>query len=515
MFTMYLLYDCFLDSTVKPPAVETVHINISIDGLPLHDSGPAQFWPILIDVFELPEAPVMTVGLFCGNSKPGSLEQYLRPLVEEINVIQESGVVIGGKPFQLRLRAIIADSPARAFVKGNIPLHKIMLCYDSISTLHESLYILGVASFNAKSGCLKCTCVGTFHTDSRKVIFPPIAAPPRTDQEFRATAYGNHHQLRTPLLDIKNLDMIEDIVIADRLHLLDHGITKKLLMGWCNGRLGSEHRWTPPQKEAINKKLQNIKLPSEVHRDSPRSMECLGYWKGTEFRNFLHYSSVGILRESLDHKAYDHFMLYFCAVTLLSSNIYRQHWRLAGTLLERFVVEFDAVYGPGHISSNVHQLLHVVNDVLKFGNLETISSYRFESFMQTLKHKLRSGYKSLEQVVNRTAELAAFDVIKMRLKPSFPRSKQIGNEVVLYVRQGFILRAGNANEWFMAIDNSILQYKGISDQENSIRIVGRRLSKKAIMFQGPVINSEIMHMYVGRLSDLSDNTYHIPLSHVK
>ncbi|KFB38698.1 hypothetical protein ZHAS_00006098 [Anopheles sinensis] len=194
-------------SNIKPPTVDTVHINVSVDGLPLHDKGPAQFWPILIDVFEMPEAPVMTVGVFYGDSKPANIEEYLRPFVDDINEVQENGITIGGKPVQLRLRAIIADSPARAFIKGS----------------------------------------------------------KRTDNAFRAGSYGEHHRTRTPLLDIRNIDIIEDIIIADRLHLLDHGVTKRLLTGWCEGGLGAQHRWTPTQKDVISAKLLNIEFPSEMN----------------------------------------------------------------------------------------------------------------------------------------------------------------------------------------------------------------------------------------------------------
>ncbi|XP_052900241.1 uncharacterized protein LOC128306695 [Anopheles moucheti] len=99
------------------PEVTPFSLDVSIDGLPLHHSGPTQLWPILVRVVELPKLPVMVVATFSGPSKPESIIPFLRPFIDELNLIQREGLVIGDKTVQFGVRAFIADSPARALLK--------------------------------------------------------------------------------------------------------------------------------------------------------------------------------------------------------------------------------------------------------------------------------------------------------------------------------------------------------------------------------------------------------------
>uniref|UniRef100_A0A182PWZ0 Uncharacterized protein n=1 Tax=Anopheles epiroticus TaxID=199890 RepID=A0A182PWZ0_9DIPT len=89
------------------PKVSTFSLSIFIDGLPLHNSGPTQFWPILFNVYELPQIPCMVAAMFCGASKPRSTEQFLRPLVTELNNLTENGFNIAGKLIQVRGNEVI------------------------------------------------------------------------------------------------------------------------------------------------------------------------------------------------------------------------------------------------------------------------------------------------------------------------------------------------------------------------------------------------------------------------
>ena len=102
------------------PRVNTFSLNFSMDGLPLHKSSRKQFWPILMSIEELPEVPVLMVGNFLGQSKPANLKEYLDPLVNELNELMEKGIKIANKLIKIRVWAIIADSPARAFIKGRL-----------------------------------------------------------------------------------------------------------------------------------------------------------------------------------------------------------------------------------------------------------------------------------------------------------------------------------------------------------------------------------------------------------
>lgn len=82
--------------------------------------------------------------------------------------------------------------------------------------------------------------MGEWSYISNTTVFPQINAPKRTDEEFRSNIYmGTHQREITPLLRLKNVDMIQDFTIGDGLHLLDHGISKKILIGLMEGKLNN------------------------------------------------------------------------------------------------------------------------------------------------------------------------------------------------------------------------------------------------------------------------------------
>ncbi|XP_035892086.1 uncharacterized protein LOC118503205 [Anopheles stephensi] len=138
-------------SNEKSPATQLC-LTISINVLPLHTNSSMQFWPILFSIHELPQAPVMTAGIFCGTTKPESAEEYLRPMVIEINDLMQRGIIVHGCHVAIRLRAIVADTPARAFIKG-------------------------VKGHTGYDSCLKCTVVGKYSQAGRTMTFPDTNAP--------------------------------------------------------------------------------------------------------------------------------------------------------------------------------------------------------------------------------------------------------------------------------------------------------------------------------------------------
>ncbi|XP_035912909.1 uncharacterized protein LOC118512515 [Anopheles stephensi] len=450
---------CLLNRFRNTTLPAELSLNVSIDGLPLHNSSPATFWPILISVHEMPLAPPMTVAIFHGITKPPSIEEFLRPFVTELNELEEFGLTINNMQHEIKVRAVIADAPARAFLKG-------------------------VANFNAKHGCLKCTCVGEHNSSSRTVVFTDCDAPLRTDSLFRQFAYGIHHKEPSPFLDLLYIDMIEDIIISDRLHLLDLGIMRKLLKGWVLGRLG-QPKWSTATCIAFSKALKAIKLPNEIHR-SFRNIQDINYWKASEYSSFLHYASVGVLKDYIADDQYKHFMLFFCAITIFSSNAYRSYWEYGGQLLKSFVTQFPQIYGTRYMTSNVHNLLHVVEEIKKFGPLNTLSAYPFENELQHLKRLLRNGWKSLHQIVNRLSELEDFQSrMNQDAVPSQVNLTKHGSEVIIECN-GFKLKKKFQDSWFLTVENQVVQYsRALYTSSTSVVIIGKRFNDHSHYFEEP------------------------------
>lgn len=202
--------------------------------------------------------------------------------------------------------------------------------------------------------------------------------------------------------------MIKDFPCSDCLHLIELGIMKKCLLGWRDGKFAFYRtKWSSKDISEISGLLEQLKMPSEIHR-SVRGLDCLSHWKGTEFRTFLHYISIVILKPFLASDVYEHFLSLFCAVTICSSNEYTKFLNLAHTLFLHYIEFFGDLYGEGYITSNVHNLCHVVEDVKRFGILIGISAYPFENKLFEIKNLIHSGNLPLSQIAKRIHEITEF-----------------------------------------------------------------------------------------------------------
>lgn len=185
------------------------------------------------------------------------------------------------------------------------------------------------------------------------------------------------------------------------------GVTRKCLYGWANGSYNFRTKWTAAQIENISNQLLicNSVKPIEIHR-AIRNLKVLKFWKGLEYRTFLLYLSPIILKDHLSDDVYNHFLIYFCAVTIVSCKEYSSKYiDIADILFKDYIAGFAKIYGKDSISINVHNLCHVSDDVKRFGNLTLISSYPFENFLGHLKSLLRGGNRPLAQIAKRITEL--------------------------------------------------------------------------------------------------------------
>jgi len=86
---------------------------------------------------------------------------------------------------------------------------------------------------------------------------------------------------------------------------------------------------------------------------------------------------------------------------ILSSEDLHEYLTYAQDLIHFFIKTFIKLYGIQNISHNVHSLIHLVNDVKRFGPVDNFSAFKFENYMQILKKYLRKAEKPLQQVVRR------------------------------------------------------------------------------------------------------------------
>lgn len=225
--------------------------------------------------------------------------------------------------------------------------------------------------------------------------YPNTSAARRTNESFRLRENKEHHHpIRSAIEQLPSVDMINDFTIADSLHLLELGVTKKCLLRWKEGTKSYKTRFKAPELCRINVSLNLARenMPTEVHR-AVRNLDSIHFWKGTEFRTILIYVGIVVLKDIVPVDEYNHFKLLSCASILCSSDAYKSivnNTALVDNLINAYIEQYAILYGEHTISSNVHNLCHLLDDVRRFGNLNTISTYPFENYLQIIKSKLRS-----------------------------------------------------------------------------------------------------------------------------
>lgn len=95
----------------------------------LTKSGHSEFLVTLCKIhFEPDVYEVFPVSVFCGKTKPNSVDDYLEDIVSEINGFQENRLRIQEREFVIRIKCIVCDMPARAFVKNTLGHKGFELC---------------------------------------------------------------------------------------------------------------------------------------------------------------------------------------------------------------------------------------------------------------------------------------------------------------------------------------------------------------------------------------------------
>lgn len=275
------------------------------------------------------------------------------------------------------------------------------------TTCFNEFSLSGVIGHNGYNSCLKCVTEGEYSYAFKTMIFPEINAALRNDADFRSRVYEGHYKFDSILEEIRDLDMIKDFPIGDSLHLIDLGIMKRLLNGWKTGTLNNfSAKWSAKQTEGISSYLKTCKLPREFNRPV-RSLDHLARWKGTEFRTFLLYLSIIVLKKSFESsEIVDHFLNFFCAIQIcIRRDQDQSNYKVARCLITDFLNGVKILYGEQLFCSNVHSLSHLVDDVERFGPLDTFDAYPFESKLYILKRLIRTGNLPLAQVAKRICEM--------------------------------------------------------------------------------------------------------------
>ena len=145
------------------------------------------------------------------------------------------------------------------------------------------------------------------------------------------------------------------------------------------------------------------------------------------------YTGIVSLFKNLHEPRYNHFLDLYCGVfILLSDSASDPEWNtLARTLLRRFVDKTAEFYGKAYMIYNVHNLIHLADDALKYGNLSKVSCFPFENYMQQIKKFVRGNKHFVQQVIHRVSEIDSTSLVVKRLEKAKSKKFIVWNDVYL------------------------------------------------------------------------------------
>ena len=128
----------------------------------------------------------------------------------------------------------------------------------------------------------------------------------RTDKTFRSEADRWNHIATSPLLKIKNFDMVYGLPL-DYMHLVFLGVVKRLFTKVWQGT--KPHRLSQNKKDVADNFLGSTKvwLPSEF-KVKGNKLSFPNTWKALEFRTFLLYIEPIAMESVLNEAKYEHFI---------------------------------------------------------------------------------------------------------------------------------------------------------------------------------------------------------------
>lgn len=193
--------------------------------------------------------------------------------------------------------------------------------------------------------------------------------------------------------------------VPDYLHAILLGVMLMLISLWCST---SNHRedyyLSKTFRDEIDAMLASI-LPPDTLTRKPRKLIYLSFWKASELRSFLLFLGPVLLRNKLCKEYYDHFLLLVRAVHILLQNeIDEEELKLAETLLHIFASDVERPYGRNRCLYNVHQLLHMVKFVRRWGPLWAWSTFSAEDGNGELL-KIKHGSRNIDVEICNTIKL--------------------------------------------------------------------------------------------------------------
>lgn len=476
-----------------------ISLQINVDGLPLFKSSATEFYPILALCSNLHDRSPFPIACFCGTGKPEPLETFLRPFMQEVQDLKSNGISFEGKQYVFQIECFICDAPARSYLKGTV-------------------------GHTSKHGCEKCTMIGHFK-NHRITFVGNDTFPPIEDKDFELGINKPFIKTKSPLLEI-NVKLVSQFPL-DPMHLIFLGIVRRLLLNYfIAGK--PPYKLSHKQITLMNSKISIIKSyqPSEFSRKC-RSLFELKRWKATEYRSFLLYYGIVLLRDVVTDEQYNLFLLLHAAVIILSNEDFIQlHVSKAQLFLKNFVRMSSSVLGEEFVVYNVHSIQHLVDDVRRYGPITHFSCFPFENYLSSLKQSVRYRAKPLQQIYKRLMEkdkhvkkmMDKTDIIKndkTEFKSAFKYNEVYdSNQVLLSYNckkirfTDYIISECPPDNCVVLFSGKVCLIKQITVSQTTVMFEGVSFAHKYDLYSTPMSSSALNIFYCTGISNRNVLSFH-------
>jgi hypothetical protein len=376
------------------------------DGIPVFKSSKMSLWPVFLMINELPYTQrrksdnMVLAGLWFGKGKP-LMMSFFKPFHTSLHSMETLGVDVES----------LHTGQTQAFnCKG------YLIC--GTSDLPARACMCNMNQYNGNTSCIKCeqpgqNCKTTSGINSGNVrIFLPqvdnIFGPFRTDRDVKDC--GQTAANVTVVKGIKGPSYLSYFNYysfvrgtgIDYMHGVLLGVVKTLTATlWFNSEHSNELYSMWKHIGVVDKQLEEIKPPNNISRIARSLSDHKQYWKASEWRNWLLYYSLPILRSICLDEYFQHYMLLVQATyIMLQDSISPSDLDTCEKMIVQFVVMFPALYAERYATLNVHQLLHLPQCVRDLGPLWCYSCFPFEDANGQLMKMFHGTQFVDRQIVN-------------------------------------------------------------------------------------------------------------------
>ena len=336
-----------------------------------------------ISIINKPEN-IILVGIIPGPNEPElTLNRYLAPLIQELSTALAEGfevraVELGGqqlpKTIQLALTCVACDIPAPRKVCGFLG-HRAKLgcnkCYKAFEHIKED-----ISTWSNYGGFHRHQWVIRTNEDHRKrcADISKIFRSQGTQSSLQASESKNGLRYSI-LLDLPYFDPISYTVV-DPMHNLFLGTGKHMMEVWLSSEFLSRRNL-----DDMEKLISQFIIPEGIRCLPSKITNHFGGFTADQWRNWITIYSTVLLWQLLDSQHWNCWILFVQAVKTLTGRILTvSDLTEADSLLQRFCITFQELYGDRHCTMNMHLHLHLFRCFLDFGPAHAFWLYPFEQY---------------------------------------------------------------------------------------------------------------------------------------